>query len=72
MSKLLALIQGLISVVAAVAGYLNDKRLMDAGAAEAALKGLRDADSAIARARAAANAPSVPESEDPDNRRNRP
>lgn len=68
----LTLLKGLVSLVTSVANYLRDKRLMDAGAAESVLKGLNDANDAINRANAArANANSVPDELDENNRRNK-
>lgn len=43
----------LLTLVSAVIQYMNNKKLMGAGAAVAALKGIQDAQDAIARANAA-------------------
>lgn len=67
-----AILKLVLGLASKLAEYISNKRLMDAGAAEAILKGLRDADDAIARAdRARADFDSVPVDSDPQNRRNR-
>lgn len=67
-----AILKLVLGLASKLAEYISNKRLMDAGAAEAILKGLRDADDAIARAdRARADFNSVPVDSDPQNRRNR-
>jgi hypothetical protein len=63
----LSLLKLLIGLAGNLAEYVRQKKLMDAGAAEATLKGLRDADDAIRRA-ADARAHPVGLSDDPDNR----
>ena len=66
---MLTFIQLLLTIVAQVTEYMNTKNLMDAGAAKAILKGVRDADDAINRAkRARANADSVSVDDDQFNR----
>lgn len=47
------LLKGLVSLAARVAGIVEKRQLMDAGAAQATLRGLRDAQSIIDRARRA-------------------
>jgi hypothetical protein len=47
------LLKGLVSLAARVAGVVEKRQLMDAGAAKATLRGLRDAQSIIDRARRA-------------------
>jgi putative IMPACT (imprinted ancient) family translation regulator len=65
----LGLVKGLVTIVTMVVRYFHDKKLMDAGAAEAVLNSLKEADDAIAKADIArANANSVPVDTDPDNR----
>ena len=67
-----AILKLVLGLASKLAEYISNKRLMDAGASEAILKGLRDADDAIARAdRARADFDSVPVDSDPQNRRNR-
>lgn len=39
----LSILKGLISLASSVAAYMRDKKLMDAGAADAVLKGLQNA-----------------------------
>jgi len=50
----LSLLRLLLSLASAVASHVRDKRLLAAGEAEAVLRGVREADDAIRRARAAA------------------
>lgn len=50
----LTLLKLLLSIASAVATHVRDKRLLAAGEAEAVLRGVREADDAIRRARAAA------------------
>lgn len=65
------ILKAILSLAATLAEYFKNKQLMDAGAAQAVLKGIRDADDAIARANAARNnADSLPVSDDPANRDN--
>jgi len=52
----LTLLKLLLSIASAVASYAERRQMLEAGAAQAVLKGVRDADSAIARARAARDA----------------
>lgn len=47
------IIKLLLSLASSAVQYANTKKLMDAGAAEAAIKGIQDAQDAIARADAA-------------------
>ncbi len=64
----LALAKGLVSIVDGLIGYLANKRLLDAGQAEAAAKGLREAHEAIKRAQDARRSVS----DDPDSLRDDP
>lgn len=65
---ILSIIKLFLALVSSLANYAHDKQLMDAGASEAILKGLRDADDAITRARIAGdNANKLPVSTDQDN-----
>lgn len=71
----LTLLKLLLSIASAVATHVRERRLLEAGAAQAVLKGVRDADEAIRRARAARDAVrDDPDSvrDDPYNRDNRP
>lgn len=43
----LALLKGLVTLVSSIAQYLRDKKLIDAGVAQAVLEGLEDANKAI-------------------------
>lgn len=52
----LSLLRLLLQLASAVATHVRERRLLEAGQAEAALRGIRDADEAIARARAARDA----------------
>ena len=62
----------LLSLASTIAGYVRDRQLMNAGAAESILKGLNDANDAIARANAArANVDSLPVNADEANRDNK-
>lgn len=49
----LSLLSLLLQLAAAVATHLRERRLLEAGEAEAVLRGVREADDAIARARVA-------------------
>jgi hypothetical protein len=49
----LALVMGLLKTTSAIVTYLNQKKLMEAGAAEAALAALERANEAIAKGRMA-------------------
>lgn len=44
----LALLKGLVTLVTSIAQYMRDKKLIDAGVAQAVLEGLEDANKAIA------------------------
>jgi hypothetical protein len=55
----LAILKGLIAIVHSLANYLNNKQLIDAGIAQAALKGLEDANKAINDTRIAQSDDSV-------------
>lgn len=62
----------LLSFITSYTQYIRDKQLMEAGKAEAILKGINDADEAIKRANdARSNVDSVPVNADPNNRDNR-
>jgi hypothetical protein len=64
-----AILKIVLGLASKLAEYVKNKQLMDAGASEALLKGLRDADDAIARANSArANVDSLPVESDPQNR----
>ena len=52
----LTLLKLLLSIASAVASHVRDKRLLAAGQAEAVAAGIREADDAIRRARAARDA----------------
>lgn len=64
----LSLLRLLLQLASTVATHLRERRLLEAGAAQAVLKGVRDADEAIARARAARDAVR----DDPDSVRDDP
>jgi len=66
-----SLLKGLLSLASMLAEYLRDKQLMDAGAAKAALEGIRAADDAIARANEARQK-LPPTDKDEFNRDNKP
>ena len=71
----LTILHLLLSLASTVATHVRERRMLEAGQAEAALRGIRDADEAIARARAARDAVrDDPDSvrDDPYNRDNRP
>lgn len=53
LSSLLTLAKVFLTLASTVFKHINDKKLMDAGAAQAALKGVQDAQDAITRADAA-------------------
>jgi len=62
----------LLSFISSYTQYIRDKQLMEAGKAEAILKGINDADEAIKRANdARSNVDSLPVDSDPNNRDNR-
>lgn len=68
----LTLLKALVALVTSVANYLKDKQLIEAGAAQAVLKGLRDANDAIALANdARQHYDSLPIESDTENRDNR-
>ena len=63
------LLKAFLSIAGSIAKIMEQKQLLDAGAAQAILKGVRDADDAITRAKFARdNADSVPVDEDQFNR----
>lgn len=64
----LTLLKLLLSIASAIASYAERRQMLEAGAAQAVLKGVRDADEAIARARAARDAVR----DDPDSVRDDP
>lgn len=66
----LAILKGLIAIVNSFATYLNNKKLIDAGIAQATLEGLQDVQIKIAMANDAVN-DIVPLDKDPNNRANR-
>lgn len=51
---ILGLLNALLSLASAVAGYLHDRQLMDAGEAKATLRALKEAQDATIRAKAIA------------------
>lgn len=59
-----------LTLASAVIQYMNNKQLLEAGAAQATLKGIQDANDAImvAKSARAASANSVPDTTDPFNR----
>lgn len=62
----------LLELAKKVASYVRDKQLMEAGAAQAILRGVNDANDAIDRAdNARRNYDSLPVESDPENRDNR-
>lgn len=62
----------LLELANKVASYVRDKQLMEAGAAQAILRGVNDANDAIDRADTARrNYDSLPVESDPENRDNR-
>lgn len=66
----LAILKGLVALVSYVAKYFSDKRLIDAGVAQATLEGLKDVQEKMAIARdAVANVDSLPVDKDPANRK---
>jgi len=67
---MIKLLSAILSLASAIANYLKDKQLMDAGEAKAILKGLNDADKAIAKANVArANANKLPDHTDDRSKR---
>lgn len=67
-----SIIKLLLTLASSITQYAHDKKLIDAGAAQAILKGINDAEDTIKRANnARANANSVPVESDPDDRANR-
>lgn len=68
---MVTLLKLILSFASSLASYVHDKRLMDAGASEAILKGLEEVNEKIAGAKSArANADSVSVDADPYNRDN--
>lgn len=68
----LAILKGLIAIVHSFANYLNNKQLIDAGIAQATVKGLEDVKNKINMANdAIANVDSLPINQDPANRANK-
>lgn len=68
----LAILKGLVAIVHSFANYLNNKQLIDAGIAQATVRGLEDVQNKINLANdAIANVDSLPKSEDSANRANR-
>lgn len=68
---IISIIKLMLTLVSTLAQYAQNKQLMDAGAAEAVLQGIQDANTAIDKAKSArANANSLPVSSDPQNRDN--
>lgn len=68
----LAILKGLLAIVHSFANYLNNKQLIDAGIAQATVKGLEDVQNKINMANnAIANYDSLPKSEDSANRANK-
>jgi hypothetical protein len=69
---IVTLIKLFLSLASSLAQYAHDKQMLDAGAAQSVLKGIEDANTAIASANdARAHADSVPVSKDPNNRDNK-
>lgn len=70
--NILTLIKAFISLASSLAQYAHDKKMMDAGEAQAILEGLKDVQTKMAVARdAIANVDSVPLNKDPNNRANK-
>lgn len=68
---ILGIIKLLLSLANTIGEYVKNKQLMDAGASEAMLRGLKDANDAITRANVArTTANSLPTNLDPNNRDN--
>lgn len=67
---ILTFLKLLLTIASSLAKYASEKKLMDAGAAEAVLKGVRDADEAVDRANLARKSGGVPVDDDPNNRDN--
>ena len=68
----LAILKGLIAIVNSFATYLNNKQLIDAGIAQATLKGLNDVINKINMANdAIRDVDSLPIEQDPANRANK-
>ena len=69
--NIVGLLKLILSLASTLAEYAKNKQLMDAGASEAILKGVRDADDAIRRADSARNnADNISPVIDPNNRDN--
>jgi hypothetical protein len=70
--NILTLIKAFISLASSLAQYAHDKKMMDAGEAQAILEGLKDVQNKMVIARdAVANVDSVPIDKDPNNRANK-
>lgn len=68
----LALLKGLVTLVTSIAQYMRDKKLIEAGVAQATLEGLQDVQNKMAVARdAIANVDSLPIEQDTANRANK-
>ncbi len=64
----LAILKGLIAIVHSFANYLNNKQLIDAGIAQATVRGLEDVQNKINMANDAIANDIVPIDQDPANR----
>lgn len=70
--NILTLIKAFISLASTLAQYAHDKKMMDAGEAQAILEGLKDVQNKMAIARdAIANVNSLPVDKDDANRANK-
>lgn len=68
----LAFLKGLVTLVTSIAQYMRDKKLIDAGVAQATLEGLQDVQNKMAIARdAVARVDELPIDQDPANRAKR-
>lgn len=68
---MIELIKFLLALVSSIAKYAADKQLMDAGAAQSVLEGIKNANNAIARANdARSNFDKLPVDKDESNRDN--
>jgi|AntRauTorcE11898_2_1112593.scaffolds.fasta_scaffold154932_2 hypothetical protein len=68
---MIGLIRALLSIAGSLTSWAQQRQLIDAGAAQATLDGIRDADANIAKARAARDAVDHSDAgvrNDPDNR----
>jgi hypothetical protein len=72
MMSFLSILKFVLGVASALAEYAKNKQLIDAGAAQAVLKGVQDADEAISRANAARTGKLQDADTDPNNRDNAP